>query len=587
MARALTPGDVAGVATFRQAGVPRWLRWVPLGTAAVLVTIAVLTPLVLTILMSFRGGLLTQPGAFSLEFYRDAWGKTTSIKSLANTLVFASGTTGVALLFGVTLAFLSERTDFKLRSWVFPLMTINIVMPVYIVAMAWILLLSPKIGLINTLLMGAFGLSSAPLSIYSLGGMSLVQGLGLAGISFFMLSAVFRSMDVTLEEAAQVNGVRRVKTFLRIDLPLALPALLGSAVYIFMIGMGSFEVPAIIGLPQQIYVLSTELYTAVAPESGLPDYSTAAAFGSALLLAGLLLMLGYWRLVGTSRRYAVVTGHGYRTARLRLGKGQPLAIAFYVVYLCLVLLLPFLALLWISFSPYIQPVSLDAAQSLTAAAYSGLFADIGLRPVINTLLLILVAPAFSIVLSFGVSWIATRTRFRLRSTLDTVAFLPHATSSTLMAVAFSFGFLSVVRTVPIYGSIWSIVVVLTIMYLPFATRSINATLLQIHPELEEVGRVSGIRTGRIVRRVFVPLIAPVLLNSWVWLWLLAYREVTVPVVLSSPRDEVLSTAVWRLWRTADFAHASALGVVVILIALVLVIAARRGVARAASAVVAS
>src|SRR5581483_808230 len=165
--------------------------------------------------------------------YADAWAKGTSLQSLLNTLIFAAGTTFVALLFGVPLAFLAERTDFKLRGWLMPLMTIKIVMPVYITAMAWILLLSPKIGLVNTLFMNWFGLGSAPFSIYSLGGMALIQGLSLASVSFFMLMAVFRAMDTTLEEAAQASGVGRLKTFLRVDLPLALPGLLGAAVYIF------------------------------------------------------------------------------------------------------------------------------------------------------------------------------------------------------------------------------------------------------------------------------------------------------------------------------------------------------------------
>jgi iron(III) transport system permease protein len=562
-----------------------WAGSAPAAIIAILVGLAVLTPLGLTVLMSFKPGLLTQPAGLSLEFYRNAWGQSTSFRSLGNTVLFAAGTTLVALLFGVPLAFLAERTDFRLRHWLLPLMTVKIVMPVYITAMAWILLLSPKIGLINSLLMGALGLDQAPFSIYSLGGMAMIQGLSLASVTFFILSAIFRAMDSTLEEAAHMSGVGMFRTFLRINLPLARPALLGAAIYVFMIGMGSFEVPAIIGLPQKIFVLSTEIYTVAAPTAGLPDYNTAAAFGAALLLAGLVLMWTYWRLIGSSRRYAVVTGRARRTP-MRLGAMQPLAGAFLGLYLLLALGLPFLALLWISLSPYVQPVSIEAIESLTLSGYAGLFAGIGWRPVLNTLLLILVAPIGSIVLAFAVSWIATRTRFRWRSTLDTVAFLPHATSSTLMAVSFGFAFLSLVKVVPIYGSIWSIAIVVSVLHLPFAVRSISAAMIQIHPELEEAGKVSGVRPLQVVTRVLAPLVLPVLVNVWLWLWLVVYREVTVPVLLSSPSNEVLSTVIWRLWRTADFARASALGVVVILAALVLMVGARRVIARATPAALA-
>ena len=141
-------------------------------------------------------------------------------------------------------------------------MTVKLVVPVYIVAMAWILLLSPTIGVINTVLMSLFRLETAPLSIYGVDRMAFVQGLSLASVAYFMLSGVFRAMDATLEEAAHVAGVSTLRTFWRVNLPLACTGLLGAIIYIFMIGMGSFEVPAIIGAPQGVYVLATEIYRA-------------------------------------------------------------------------------------------------------------------------------------------------------------------------------------------------------------------------------------------------------------------------------------------------------------------------------------
>lgn len=552
------------------------------GAIAVLVAAGVTVPLLLTLLMSVKQGLLTQPGALSLEAYQSAWSQPTSRGALANTVLFAAGTTLVALGFGVPLALIAERSDLRFRHLFLPLMTVKLVMPVYIVAMAWILLLSPTIGVINIVLMGLLGLETAPFTIYGVAGMAFVQGLSLASVAYFMMSGVFRAMDATLEEAAHVAGVSKLRTFWRVNLPLAWPGLLGAIIYIFMIGMGSFEVPAIIGAPQGVYVLSTEIYRAVSPDAGLPKYNLAAAFGSVLLLAGLVLMYAYWKLLGASRKYAVVTGHGYRTAPLRLGPKSVLVGVFAGTYFALALLLPFLALVWVSLNRYVRPVSPDAFGELGFDAYGRLFGIIGLQPFLNTLLLVLVAPTAAVLLSFMVSWIVLRTQAPGRSVLDTLAFLPHATPAVLMAVAFAFLFLSLYGFVPIYGTLWSLVIVMVIMKLPFGTRTINATLIQLHAELEEAGRVAGIPSRKIVWRVLVPLLAPVLLNTWLWLALIAYREVTVPVVLSSPQNQVVSTAIWRLWQTSRIPEAAALGVVVMLFALVVIFAAGRAIRRVAA-----
>ena len=552
------------------------------GAIAVLVAAGVTVPLLLTLLMSVKQGLLTQPGVLSLEAYQTVWSRPTSWDALANTVLFAAGTTLVALGFGVPLALIAERSDLRGRHLFLPLMTVKLVMPVYIVAMAWILLLSPTIGVINTVLMSLFRLETAPLSIYGVAGMAFVQGLSLASVAYFMLSGVFRAMDATLEEAAHVAGVSTLRTFWRVNLPLAWPGLLGAIIYIFMIGMGSFEVPAIIGAPQGVYVLATEIYRAVSPDAGLPKYNVAAAFGSVLLLAGLVLM--YCLLEAAGREPQVRGGHGTRVphrtaaprAEERPGRG------FAVAYFALALLLPFLALVWVSLNRYVRPFSPEAFGELGFDAYGRVFGIIGLQPLLNTLVLVLVAPTVAVLLSFLVSWIVLRTRAPGRSVLDTLAFLPHATPAVLMAVAFSFLFLSLYGFVPIYGTLWSLVIVLVIMKLPFGTRTLNATLIQLHPEPGGGLPGAGIPPRKIVWRVPVPLLAPVLLNTWLWLALIAYREVTVPVVLSSPQNQVVATAIWRLWQTSRIPEAAALGVVVMLFALVVIFAAGRAIRRAAA-----
>ena len=548
--------------------------WV-VGLIVGLVTLAVTIPLALTAIMSLKPGLLTAPGEFTLSFYASAFGKSATYQSIVNSLIYAAGSTAVALFFGSPLAWIAQRTDFRFRQLIFPLITVKILVPVFITAFAWIFLLSPNIGLINQLVMSLFGLKEAPFSIYNLAGMCLVQGLSLASVAFFMVLGVFRRMDASLEEAAYASGIGKVKTFVRINLPLALPGVLGAAAYIFMIGMGTFEVPFLIGGPTNIHVLATLAYYAISPDVGLPNYNLAGAYGSALLILGLGLSYLYSRAMQDSSKYAVVTGRGYKTSPVRLGKMTPFVGGFVAFYFLLALILPFLVLLWVSVHSYVQPFSLEGLSTMSFSAYDRLRTAVGMRPIINTAILMVTAPAVVVLLAFGVSFIVTRTRFRWRPVLDTIAFLPHAIPGVLAAVAFGFLFLSLVKWVPLYGSIWSLVIVMAVARLPFCTRAFNATMVQIHPELDEAGKACGIPQGRMIGRVLVPLLLPTITSTWVWIALMDYREVTAPLVLSSPQNVVVATAVWRLWTTAQFPEASALGVVVISSLLVLFLVARR------------
>ena len=183
------------------------------------------------------------------------------------------------------------RTDLPLKGTIYVLMTVGILIPVFLRTIAWILLLSPRIGLVNQWAMQLFGLDHPLVSLYNIPGMAFIQGVSFVPSAFFMLAAAYRTMDPSLEEAAYTSGVSKFQTFLRINVPITWPAIAGVMVYLFMSAIAVFEVPAIIGFPARILVLSALIFTSTNPPTGLPDYGLAGAYGAVMLVAGLTLGL--------------------------------------------------------------------------------------------------------------------------------------------------------------------------------------------------------------------------------------------------------------------------------------------------------
>jgi len=142
----------------------------------------------------------------------------------------------------------------------------------------------------------------------------------------------------------------------------------------------------------------------------------------------------------------------------------------------------------------------------------------------------------------------------LRSTVpgrlgfDFIAFLPHAVPNIVFGVgAFLFAIFVLQRAVPIFGTIWLLLLVFTVARLSYGTRMTNASLIQIHTELEDSARMCGAGTGGVVRRVIVPLLAPTLIYTWLWIALLTFRELTLAVILTTRGNITLPVVVWSMW----------------------------------------
>jgi iron(III) transport system permease protein len=540
---------------------PALMLGVVVGASAV-----ILCHLAVVLWLSWTSGSPGDPDlTYTAQNFVEVFSDPRTFTVLLDTFDFSAISLVVALAFGIPAAWLAERTDFPAKTLLFTLMAVGLLIPGFAAAMGWLFLLHPRIGLVNQLLMSSFHLAGPPLNISTVAGMGWVQGLNLAPLAFIMTAAVFRAMDPTLEEAARMHGAGSFTVLRRITMRLAWPGILAAAIYIFMTAFAAFDVPAIIGWGNRIFTFTTYLYLLLNPQDSLPRYGLGAALSTVAMAIAALMSWWYGAMARRSRRFAVVTGRAYRPRIVRLGRRRFAAWGFVGVYFLLGKLLPIALLAWSSLLPFFQLPSARALASVSLAHYFSLPWELVLTGLRNTSILAVLAPSLTLALALAFSWVVLRSRFPGRAAFDFVAFLPHAVPSIVFGVGALLLTLFVIqRALPIYGTIWILLIVFTMARLSYATRMTNSGLIQIHPELEESALMSGASAFGAFARISLPLLAPTLLYAWLWIALLIFRELTLAVILSTADNLTFPVVVWSLWLGGGLGQSSALAVVMLL-----------------------
>ena len=531
----------------------------PMAVIAILVAVL--------IFLSFQGGLAGARAQSTLANYGDLLGDSLFYSALLNTAVFAVVSICVALLAGLPIAWLAERTTIHGKPLVYAIMTVGLVIPGIYTAMGWTFIGNPRIGIVNKLLQNTFGLESPPLNIGTPIGMGFVQGLSLASLGFILSAQMFRAMNPSLEEAAHIHGMSFRKTLRKITLPLARPGILAAVIYIATIALATFDIPAILGLGNRVYMLSTYVYNLIHPPGALePNYGVAAALGTMMIAVALALTWWYASVLRRGERYQVVTGKGYRPVPLKLGRWEVAAWGFICLYASATVVVPLAVLAFVAFTPFVMAPSFAALGRLGWTNYRSLDWELVVRGLQHTLTLMVVVPIVVVLLSFAVSWLVVRSRARARYALDFGAFLPQAVPELVLAVSALLLALFVVgKLVPLYGSVWVIAIVYIVARLAFATRAFNGALLQIHKELEEAAISAGLSMARTSRKVLLPLLRPTLFSVWLWTALLVYRELTAAVFLSSEKNITLQAVVWSFWFSGAQNKAAAITLLVTIV----------------------
>ena len=531
-----------------------------------LIYLAVL-PLFMLLLGSFQMEVAPREFVTTLKNYQNAYASQYTYSTFKNSVIFASGSAGLSFLFGTVLAWLVERTNTPLRVVFIPIAVVPLILPGVLESIAWIFLLSPKFGYINVALMSLFGLESAPFNIFSLPGMIWAHSVGQVPLAFLMMVAAFKSMDPSLEESAMMSGANTPQTLRRITLRLLMPTSASVLLILFVRTLESFETPALIGIPARIYVYTSEIYLAF--NEYPPDYGRGAALAVGLLILSAVGVWLYTRSTREGKRFQTVTGKAFRPRQFDLGPWRWVGFGFLMVYFLVVVLLPFLVMLWASFLPFFATPNLDALQKLSFENYQYLF---GFRPfwdaMKNSIILAFMSASAAMVLTSLIAWIVYKSRLPGSWMLDFLAFVPITVPGIVLGMALIL--LYVAFPIPIYGTIWVLLIAYVTRYIPYGMRTASGAILQIHSELEEAAAASGASWWETFKRVTLPLLRPGIVAGWIYIFIVSFREFSTSVLLATGESRVLSILLFTMFEQGQVTVVAAIGILMILTLLTIV-----------------
>lgn len=474
-----------------------------------------------------------------------------------NSLAVGLGAAVIALVVGGSLAFLCARTDAPAKRFIFFAGIAPMFIPALVGALAWSFIASPSSGFLNI----AFHNLGwhLTLNVYSLWGLIFVLGIYYAPYGFLLMHSSFVLMSGDLEEAAAVHGATFGRTLRTVTLPLVLPAILGSAILVFALAMQNFPVAQVVGMPGRVDTLPTFIYRLM---STTPSQSNNAAAVSIILTVGLLIFTVLQQRVISRRKFTTVTGKGAMTRLVPLGHFKWLITAYVLIYFLISILLPLLALLVTAMqsSPFLLKISqLFHPGALTLDRLSATLTSIDLRVgLTNSITVSVLAAIFGTLIAFIASYIRHRTVSRFRNVIDFLAMTPLAIPSIVMGMGLLWTWLFI--PVPVYGTIWVLVIACVAVFLPQGYQGISASVLQIGSDLEDSAVLLGANRPRAIRTVTVPLMRVGITSTFLLFLMMSMRELSAVIFLFTSDTRILSIMVFENFENGQIQAAAAISV---------------------------
>jgi iron(III) transport system permease protein len=541
------------------------ISWVFIVVGSIIAFLS-LYPTVFLFYGSLTDAPLGVPGQFTLQNYVRAYSDPEAYPLLLNSFIFGLGSAGLSVVFALTLAWITIRTNAPLRRFFELTAIIPNILPPILVSISWVMLLNPSNGLINGLFIQLFGVERGPFNIYSLAGLVFVEGLILTPLAFLIIAAALKSMDPSLEESAKTLGSGEFGIMRRITFPLIRPAILAAGTLNFVRAVESFDTPAIIALPARIEVFTTKIWRE-ALGSFPTNHNLAAAYGVGILVIALMFVYLYRRFTSRVESFSTVTGKGFRPHQIDLGKYRYLATAVAFLLLVLLVVLPMLVLLLVAILPYYHVPTWQTWQNLTFDHFRYIWATPRVhRAFLNSLFLALVGATICMLLASLASYISVRTKIAGRGLLEGLVFIPWAFPGTAMALGLLWAYVDF--PLPVYGTIW-------IILIAYGLRAVSSTIIQVHKELEEASVVCGAGFLATFRRVLIPMMRPGVMAGWIILVTIFLREFSATLFLYSPGAEPLGPLLYFLYLDGMRGRVAAIGLVISVISVILIAIAQR------------
>jgi len=563
-----------GAVTFEKLSLPmfRNFRMPSLLMASLLLVVGflVLTPLVLMILNSFQTARPGQPILWGLDGWVKAFTTPGIVKAMTNTFTLAITRQSIALVLGCFFAWLIARTDIPMKGFLEFFFWLSFFLPALPEAMGWILLLDPKYGLLNQWIM-SLGIVSQPIfNIYSFWGIVWAHLGGSVAVKVMLLTPAFRNLDAALEESSRISGASGWRTFFHIIVPVMMPAILVTTILGIIRSLEAFEIELLLGTPIGLQVYSTKIHELVTWEP--PQFAPAMAL-STIFLGLLLLMVALQRRHIGKRIYTTLTGRGFSIRPTYLGRWRMPAFALILAFALFVTLVPTALLLTGTFMKLFG--FFNIAEPWTLENWRATLTDpVLMRSLWNTLAIGLGSGVIGVLFYSLIAYVVVRTRHRGRWLLDFLSWLPWSIPGILLGMALLWTFLQTKIFLPIYGTIYILMIAMVIKSMPFGTQMIKSVLLQLGNDLEEASKACGGTWFDTFRRVILPLTMPALITVGLVGFISAARDISTVVLLGSGKSRTLSLLMLDFAAGAEFEKATVVAVLIVALVVVAALFAR-------------
>lgn len=503
-------------------------------------------------------------GELNLENYRNVYSQSVNWRALTNTVQLSLAVMAVSVLITFPLAWLIGRTNMPGKKAYRTMLVSSYMIPPYVGAIAWVQLLNPSVGYLNMIFKWLFGLEAAPFDIYTFGGLGWVLTLFYSPFAFITISRAMEKMDPTLEEAARVSGASPLRTVFDVTLPLMIPSILAGGLLVFIAAGSCFGIPAIVGMPGNIEVMTTRIVTYIymGDANGVRDATALAA--SLMFLANFLLFGMTW--IMGQKDYTTISGKSTRPNIVELGKWKWPAFCLVGLYSMISIVIPLGSIVLTSLIKSMsRPITFDNlgfdawVPVVTSAQY--------MESIWNSVVYAVIAACIGTMLSLFVAYLAVKTNVKGRSIPDLLVVIGGSTPSIVIALALIITF-SGSYGLNLYSTIWIIIVSYLVKYMTMSVRTIAASLSQVHSSLEEAALNSGADWLRCCKDIIMPLIAPSIIAGWFLIFMPSFYELTMSLLLYGSDTKTIGVLLYELQTYADTQNASVLSVIILAIVLV-------------------
>jgi iron(III) transport system permease protein len=526
----------------------------------------VLIPIIEVLYQSFTFLAFGQPPGLSFQNYVTAITAPPGLGSIfLNSITYSVGAALLGTSIGMGLAWIVARTNTPGKWFIQFLPLYSILVPDVARIGSWVLLLTPKSGVLNNLL------HTNIFNAYSIPSMIFVFSIFSVTLSYLITLPAFLNLDSSLEESALICGAGPLTTSARITFPVLLPAFLAAFIFSLVRALVSFATPTLLGTPARIYTFTSAIYGAY---SNKLNPGLATAYSTFLVIGTILLVLLYLRVVRVSRKYASLRSKGYKNKLvLDLGRWKYVTLSLSVVFFAIAMLLPTIVMIIVSFTPFysfsnfINFMKIGTLQSYHTVLTDPFF----IAGLYNSIYLSIAAAIICTLVAALIIFTIRRTRSDAAKILDVIGTMPLAFPDIIISLGILLFFISSI----LFETTWLILLIFVIIYVPFTIRSISSNLINVDKDLEDVASVHGARWTSVIRRVTLPLLKRTLLASFVIVFLLALQNIDATVLLSAPSAQYGSVAIFFFFREGLWSIGSAGALIYLGILLVSIILATK------------